>query len=81
MRGLKRYVIERKGRDREFAEGFEKGYVQFKLGATVRSFPPQEFLAIPGTAADIILKPRYRYGLSTCPNKTSAAALRGFTHA
>jgi ribosome-binding protein aMBF1 (putative translation factor) len=36
MSDLKKYVTERKGRDREFAERFDEGYAQFKIGATLR---------------------------------------------
>ena len=36
MSDLKKYVAERKGRDREFVEGFDEGYAQFKIGATRR---------------------------------------------
>ena len=36
MRDLKKYVVERMRRDREFAEGFEEGDARFKIGATVR---------------------------------------------
>lgn len=36
MSDLKKYVAERKKRDREFAEGFDVGYAQFKIGATLR---------------------------------------------
>ena len=33
MNDLQEYVAERKKRGREFAEGYEVGYEQFKLGA------------------------------------------------
>ena len=36
MSDLKRYVAERKKRDREFADGFDEGYAQFKIGVTLR---------------------------------------------
>lgn len=36
MSDLKKYVAERKGRDRKFAEGFDDGYAQFKIGAMLR---------------------------------------------
>lgn len=36
MGDLKKYVDERKKRDREFAEGFDESYAQFKIGATLR---------------------------------------------
>jgi HTH-type transcriptional regulator/antitoxin HipB len=36
MSDLKKYVAERKRRDREFAEGFDEGYARFKIGATLR---------------------------------------------
>jgi ribosome-binding protein aMBF1 (putative translation factor) len=36
MSDLKKYVAERKGRDREFAEKFDDGYAQFKIGAMLR---------------------------------------------
>ena len=35
MSDLKKYVGERKERDRKFAEGFDEGYAQFKIGATL----------------------------------------------
>lgn len=33
---LKKYIRERKRRDKEFAEGFEEGYKQFKVGVMLR---------------------------------------------
>ena len=36
MSDLKKYVFERKKIDGEFAEGFDDGYQQFKIGATLR---------------------------------------------
>jgi HTH-type transcriptional regulator / antitoxin HipB len=36
MSDLKRYIIERKKRDRKFAEGFDEGYEQFKIGVMLR---------------------------------------------
>ena len=36
MSDLKIYVKERKKRDKEFAEGFEAGYEQLKIGALLR---------------------------------------------
>ena len=36
MSDLKRYVQERKKRDMKFAEGFEEGYEQFKVGVILR---------------------------------------------
>jgi len=36
MSDLKRYVIERKKRDKIFAKGFEEGYEQFKIGVILR---------------------------------------------
>ena len=36
MSDLKKYVVERKERDRKFAEGFDEGYAQFKIGVTLR---------------------------------------------
>ena len=36
MSDLKKYVADRKGRDREFAERFDEGYARFKIGATLR---------------------------------------------
>lgn len=36
MSDLKRYIIEREKRDRKFAEGFDKGYEQFKIGVMLR---------------------------------------------
>jgi len=36
MSDLKKYIIERKRRDKNFAEGFDKGYEQFKIGAMLR---------------------------------------------
>jgi HTH-type transcriptional regulator / antitoxin HipB len=36
MSDLQEYVAKRKKRDREFAEGYEVGYEQFKLGALLR---------------------------------------------
>jgi HTH-type transcriptional regulator / antitoxin HipB len=36
MSGLKKYIEKRKKRDREFAQGYEPGYEQFKVGAMLR---------------------------------------------
>jgi ribosome-binding protein aMBF1 (putative translation factor) len=36
MSDLKRYIRERKKRDRRFAEGYDKGYEQFKVGVMLR---------------------------------------------
>jgi len=36
MSDLKRYISERKKRDRKFTEGFDEGYEQFKIGVMLR---------------------------------------------
>ncbi|MDP1989643.1 MAG: hypothetical protein Q8K00_01365 [Syntrophales bacterium] len=36
MRDLKKYTAKRKKTDKEFAEGFEKGYEQFKIEVVLR---------------------------------------------
>jgi DNA-binding XRE family transcriptional regulator len=36
MSDLKKYIRERKKGDKEFAEGFEEGYEQFKIGVILR---------------------------------------------
>lgn len=36
MSDLKKYIRERKKEDKEFAEGFEEGYEQFKVGVMLR---------------------------------------------
>ena len=36
MSDLKRYIHERKKRDRSFAEGYHDGYEQFKIGVVLR---------------------------------------------
>lgn len=36
MSDLKKYVAERKARDLEFAEGYEAGYLEFKIGVVLR---------------------------------------------
>jgi len=36
MSDLKQYIQERKKRDKKFAEGFEEGYEQFKIGIILR---------------------------------------------
>jgi HTH-type transcriptional regulator / antitoxin HipB len=36
MSDLKRYIEKRTKRDREFAQGYERGYEQFKVGAMLR---------------------------------------------
>jgi len=33
---LKKYIHERKKRDTKFAEGYEEGYEQFKIGVMLR---------------------------------------------
>ncbi len=36
MSNLKAYINERKKTDKDFAEGFEEGYEQFKVGIMLR---------------------------------------------
>ena len=36
MSDLKKYIKERKKRDRVFAKGFDEGYEQFKIGIILR---------------------------------------------
>ena len=36
MSDLKKYIAKRKKTDKEFAEGFEEGYEQFKIGIALR---------------------------------------------
>jgi ribosome-binding protein aMBF1 (putative translation factor) len=36
MSELKKYITERKKRDRKFAKGFDEGYEQFKIGVILR---------------------------------------------
>jgi len=36
MSDLKKYIKERKKRDKEFAKGFDEGYEQFKIGVVLR---------------------------------------------
>ena len=36
MSDLKKYISERKKKDKKFAQGFEEGYEQFKIGAILR---------------------------------------------
>jgi ribosome-binding protein aMBF1 (putative translation factor) len=36
MSNLKKYVSDRKKRDKEFAEGFDEGYEQFKVGIMLK---------------------------------------------
>jgi len=36
MSDLKKYIRERKKGDKEFVEGFEEGYEQFKIGVMLR---------------------------------------------
>ena len=36
MSDLKKYIATRKKADKEFSEGFEEGYEQFKIGITLR---------------------------------------------
>lgn len=36
MSDLKKYISERKKRDRKFAEGFDESYEQFKIGVMLR---------------------------------------------
>ncbi len=36
MSNLKKYIKERKKRDKVFAKGFEEGYEQFKIGVVLR---------------------------------------------
>jgi HTH-type transcriptional regulator/antitoxin HipB len=36
MSDLKKYIAKRKKMDKEFAEGFEEGYEQFKIGVVLR---------------------------------------------
>ncbi len=36
MSDLKKYISERKKRDKKFAEGYDEGYEQFKVGVMLR---------------------------------------------
>jgi ribosome-binding protein aMBF1 (putative translation factor) len=36
MSDLKKYITERKKRDKKFAEGYDEGYEQFKVGVMLR---------------------------------------------
>ncbi len=36
MSDLKKYIVERKKRDKNFAKGYEEGYEQFKIGVILR---------------------------------------------
>ena len=36
MSDLKRYITERKKKDKKFAKGFDEGYEQFKIGVILR---------------------------------------------
>ncbi|MDA8172876.1 MAG: helix-turn-helix transcriptional regulator [Nitrospiraceae bacterium] len=36
MSDLKKYVHDRKKRDKSFAEGYDEGYEQFKIGAVLK---------------------------------------------
>jgi len=36
MSDLKKYIDERKKRDRKFAEGYDEGYEQFRVGVMLR---------------------------------------------
>lgn len=36
MRDLDKYIVNRKKKDKEFAEGFDEGYEQFKIGVVLR---------------------------------------------
>ena len=36
MSDLKKYIADRKKRDKEFANGFDEGYEQFKIGIVLR---------------------------------------------
>jgi HTH-type transcriptional regulator / antitoxin HipB len=36
MSDLRKYIKERKKKDKEFARGFEEGYEQFKIGVILR---------------------------------------------
>lgn len=36
MSDLKKYISERKKRDKKFSEGFDEGYGQFKVGVMLR---------------------------------------------
>jgi len=36
MSDLKKYIINKKKKDKKFAEGFDEGYEQFKIGVILR---------------------------------------------
>jgi ribosome-binding protein aMBF1 (putative translation factor) len=36
MRDLNKYIVSRKKKDKKFAEGFDEGYEQFKIGVVLR---------------------------------------------
>ena len=52
MSDLKRYIEKRKMRDPEFAENYEKGYLEFKLGVLLRQAREETGL----TQEDVALK-------------------------
>jgi ribosome-binding protein aMBF1 (putative translation factor) len=37
MKTLKKYIRDRKAKDHKFAEGFETGYEEFKIGVMLKS--------------------------------------------
>lgn len=37
MKDLKSYIEERKARDLDFAQGYDSGYLEFKIGAMLRA--------------------------------------------
>ncbi len=49
MSDVKKYIAERKGRDREFAEGFDDGYTRVKIGAMLRKAREVAGLSFPRT--------------------------------
>ena len=36
MSDIDKYIVNRKKKDKEFAEGFDEGYEQFKIGVVLR---------------------------------------------
>ena len=42
MSDLKKYIKERKKKDKAFAKGFDEGYEQFKIGVVLRKAAQSE---------------------------------------
>jgi len=74
MSDLKKYIAKREKTDKEFAEGFEEGYEQFKIGVVLRQ--ARESAGLTQEELALRLKPRrQRFQESKTTQKTLSCLL------